>query len=80
MSKTATKRLTLCERLSVPPKIRHDLTRCPFCGASPEIEFWHGGGPQKRLISCSNVDCDICPSVTGETERSAIAKWERRAP
>jgi len=68
------------ERLNMEPVIRHDLTQCPFCGSSPEIQFWHGGKPTKRLISCSNPECDVSPKVTGETERAAIASWERRAP
>jgi len=68
------------KKLCAAPVVRHDLTQCPFCGASPEIEYWHGGGPNKRLIRCSSDNCDVIPSVTGETEREAIARWERRAP
>lgn len=67
------------KKLNTPPVVRYDLKDCPFCGASPEIQFWHGGGPQKRMISCSNAECEVCPSVTGENERAAIQKWERRA-
>jgi hypothetical protein len=77
IQKTAIKNI---QRLNQRPVIRHDLTQCPFCGASPQIEFWHGGGPQKRMISCGGDDCEVNPMVTGETKRSAIAKWERRAP
>ena len=61
------------------PAMRYDLKDCPFCGSSPEIQYWHGGGPEKRLISCAGTDCDVNPMVTGETEREAIARWERRA-
>lgn len=60
--------------------VRHDLTQCPFCGSSPEIQYWHGGGPNKRLISCASENCDVQPSVTGATEREAIERWQRRAP
>lgn len=67
------------KKLNADPVMRHDLTQCPFCGASPQIEYWHGGGPNKRMISCSSIDCDVHPMVTGDNERSAIAKWERRA-
>lgn len=67
------------KKLNMPPVVRHDLTQCPFCGASPEIQYWHGGGPNKRHIACSNQDCEVNPGVTGENERAAIAKWERRA-
>lgn len=68
------------KKLNAPPVVRHDLIQCPFCGASPEIQYWHGGKPTKRMISCSNTECEVCPSVTGETEREAVARWERRAP
>mgnify|MGYP001618013962 CR=1 FL=1 len=53
---------------------------CPWCGATPNIEPWHGGGPQKRLISCSrgDIDCDVAPSVTGPTKRKAIEFWNAR--
>lgn len=62
------------------PKVRYDLKDCPFCGASPLIEYWHGGKPSKRMISCSGMSCDVHPSVTGETEREAVERWERRSP
>jgi hypothetical protein len=68
------------KKMNAAPIIRHDLTQCPFCGGSPEIEYWHGGGPKKRMISCRSRNCDVSPNVTGETEREAIARWERRAP
>ncbi len=56
-----------------------ELKGCPFCGASPEIEYWHGGDPNKRMIRCWNEDCHVSPSVTGEDEKTAIWKWEQRA-
>jgi hypothetical protein len=68
------------KKLLLEPVTRHDLTQCPFCGVSPEIQYWHGGGPNKRMISCSGDECDVRPAVTGETEREAIERWERRAP
>lgn len=66
------------KKLNARPVVRHDLTQCPFCGASPEIQYWHGGGPNKRMIACGSDDCDVNPGVTGETEREAVARWERR--
>ena len=65
-------------KLLQEPSIRHDLKCCPFCGATPEIQFWPGGGPNKRLISCPGTKCDVQPMVTGETEREAVERWEHR--
>lgn len=56
------------------------LEPCPFCGAEAEMEPWHGGGPDKQLISCSGVECEASPAVTGETPGEAVANWNRRAP
>ena len=72
-----TRNSAAAKRLNTAPVIRHDLRSCPWCGASSEIQFWHGGKPTKRLISCSGTDCEVGPGVTGETEREAIAHWER---
>lgn len=68
------------QKLADAPVIRYDLKDCPFCGASPEIQYWHGGKPTKRMISCSGTECEVCPGVTGDTECEAVARWERRAP
>jgi hypothetical protein len=67
------------KRLQTPPVVRHDLKCCPFCGASPEMQYWHGGKPTKKMISCPGDNCDVRPMVTGETERETIERWERRA-
>lgn len=51
---------------------------CPFCGEQPIIERWHGGGPQKRMISCESLYCWVRPSVCGETRRQALQHWNMR--
>jgi hypothetical protein len=54
---------------------------CPFCGADAEMQPWHGGGPDKQLVGCSEhaYECPVGPSVTGETPAEAIAAWNTRA-
>jgi hypothetical protein len=53
---------------------------CPFCGATPVAEPWHGGGRRKIMISCENEGCDVEPAITGETPEEALRRWNRRAP
>lgn len=59
--------------------ITEGLEPCPFCGAQPEMESWHGGGPNKRMIKCWQTDCEVGPAVTGETPDEARAHWNRRS-
>ena len=57
------------------------IKACPYCGEEPIIEPWHGGKPTKVMISCQNEgNCDVLPSVTGETEQEALNKWNTRQP
>ena len=56
-----------------------ELKPCPWCGYIPTIEYWHGGGPRKRMVHCVNQECDAMPAVSGPTAKKAIAAWNRRA-
>ncbi len=51
---------------------------CPFCGNQPVIQYWHGGSPEKRMISCGS-ECDVAPSVTGRNRQAALNFWNKRA-
>lgn len=66
--------------MSNPIPCGDDFDVCPFCGVRPTIEPWHGGAKTKRMVACSNEDCDVQPQVTGETDLLARDKWNRRAP
>jgi len=54
------------------------IKACPFCGAKAQMEPWHGGGPNKQMISCSNGECRVGPSVCGENPEEAIKYWNMR--
>jgi hypothetical protein len=67
----------MAEKLGASPVIDRSVPPCPFCGAAAQIEYWHGGGPQKRRVSCSGGDCEVSPGVTGKDYREAIERWSR---
>lgn len=71
------------------PQIDPDALPCPFCGTPATIEYWHGGKPTKRMISCGGqadtlmrgnrpITCHVAPSVTGETRAEALRRWNAR--
>lgn len=51
---------------------------CPFCGHLPQMEYWHGGGPMRRMVSCSNELCPASPHVLGTTPKAALTLWNIR--
>lgn len=53
---------------------------CPWCGSPPEATSWHGGGPNKTRVSCSNDYCAVGPSVTAESKPAALRKWNSWRP
>lgn len=59
-----------------------EMLPCPFCGAIPTIEPWHSSVKTKKLVQCSSdsLRCAVWPSVSGETRKIAIMRWNTRAP
>ena len=55
-----------------------DLKPCPFCATEPNVEPWHGGPSSKRRVGCENEDCDVQPSVCGDTYEIAARRWNTR--
>jgi hypothetical protein len=53
---------------------------CPFCGARPTLQSWHGGAPTKVMVACDGNDCQVSPMVSGETAAEARLNWNRRSP
>jgi hypothetical protein len=58
---------------------RSEARTCPFCGSRPTIEHYHGGGLQKRMISCSDDYCHAGPNVCGPTKKKALQYWNARS-
>ena len=69
----------LIKGYSVVSTLPPSVPVCPFCGAQPTIERWHGGGPQKHMVSCRNASCYVRPNVTGGSRYYAIRNWSIRA-
>jgi hypothetical protein len=66
-----------------PAVLPRDVARpCPWCGQQPTIQYWHGGTPRKRMVTCPDDDaapCEVQPSVTGRNRQVALGKWNNRA-
>src|SRR5690348_6404185 len=65
--------------------IREQLLPCPFCGAAPIVQPWHGGGPRKRMIYCDNDDCMLSreyPAARSaeQPKSGTVAPASRRKP
>jgi hypothetical protein len=54
------------------------INGCPFCGEIPEIHRWHGGGPRKTMIACTNTKCPVQPQHCAATRAKAVAEWSKR--
>lgn len=48
--------------------------RCPFCGDRPTSKIH----VDTYIIQCDNNLCDVQPCASGDTEASALQKWNRR--
>jgi hypothetical protein len=55
-----------------------DAKSCPFCGWVPMIQ--HLPEVAKVVISCTFTRCGVKPHAIGATKRTALARWNRRAP
>ncbi len=55
------------------------IKRCPFCGAVPVVQPWHGGLGRETLIECVECDCYVKPWTVGNTPEGALWRWNQRA-
>jgi hypothetical protein len=51
---------------------------CPWCGEIPQVESWHGGGPEKVMVSCVADFCLVAPHVAAETLALGRTTWNER--
>ena len=56
-------------------KVELLLKGCPFCSAKAEAFPWHGGGPNRILIGCSNEQCPAGPQVVNDRPMIAARRW-----
>jgi hypothetical protein len=54
------------------------IKKCPFCGSTPRMVKWHGGGPAKVAILCRDNSCHVSPMVTGHQPHVAAERWNER--
>lgn len=58
-----------------------EIKSCPFCGATPLIRYWCGGGDDKRWykIYCGNDDCRVTVETdSANSVEGAIKIWNER--
>lgn len=60
------------------PVLCEEAMPCPFCGAKPFIQPWHGGGAQKKMLDCQNENCHVGPTVTGANRQMTVKRWNTR--
>lgn len=55
-----------------------ELLTCPWCGDTPKMVPWHGGGPRKTMVSCHNDHCHVSPGVCAPNAAKAARRWNNR--
>ncbi len=55
------------------------LDGCPWCEKKPEMRLWHGGSPDRVMISCENEQCPAGPQMVGESPPEAAEYWNNRS-
>jgi hypothetical protein len=81
LAKEIARERVLCDRINRAADRAIKPLPCPFCGVKPRIEPWHGGGPDKVMISCKGARCSVAPCHAGEPRSQAVREWnERKTP
>ncbi len=54
------------------------LKLCPFCGAMPELTKFVYRAKRVFQVECTNVLCEVTPSVSGDHLAGVVDAWNRR--